>query len=52
MAVAAQGCRAVPYCRRRPERTILYQIVQQHLETDLRLAREDDWDGERVPAAD
>jgi len=51
MAVAAQGCRAVPYCPRDPEHTILYQIIQQHLETYLRLAREDDWDGERVPAA-
>lgn len=51
MAVAAQGCQAAPYCRRRPEHTILYQIIQQHLETDLSLAREDDWDGERVPAA-
>jgi len=52
MAVAAQGCQAAPYCRRHPEHTILYQIIQQHLETYLRLAREDDWDGERVPAAD
>jgi hypothetical protein len=28
MAVASQGCHAVPDCRRRPEQTALYQIVQ------------------------
>ena len=50
MAVASQGCRAVPYGRRRPEQTALYQVVQQHLETYLALAEEDDWDGQRVPA--
>ncbi len=52
MAVASQGCRALSYCRRHSERTILNQIIQQHLETYRTLAREDDWDGERVPAAD
>jgi len=50
MAVASRECQAAAYCRRRPEHTIPYQIIQQHLETYLRLAREDDWDGERVPA--
>ena len=50
MAVASQGCRPVPYGRRRPEQTALYQIVQQHLETYLALAREDDWNVQRVPA--
>jgi hypothetical protein len=50
MAVASQGCRSVPYCRRHPEQTALYQIVQQHLETYLALAGEDDWDAQRVPA--
>ena len=50
MAVAAQGCRAVPYSRRRPEHTVLYQLVQQHLETYLARAREEDGDGQRVPA--
>ncbi|MEJ2388650.1 MAG: transposase zinc-binding domain-containing protein [Chromatiaceae bacterium] len=50
MAVASQGCRPVPYTRRRPENTILYRVVQQQLETYLTLAREDDWDGCSVPA--
>ena len=50
MAAASQGCRPVPYRRRHPERTALYQVVQQHLETYLELAGEDDWDGQRVPA--
>jgi hypothetical protein len=50
MAVAPQGCRSVPYSRRHPEQTALYQVVQQHLETYLALAGEDDWDGQRVPA--
>ncbi len=35
--------------RHRPERTTLYQIVQQHLETYLALAEEADWDGWQVP---
>jgi hypothetical protein len=46
MAAVSQGCRAVAY--RRPEQTTLYQVVQQHLETYLALAGEDDWDGQRV----
>jgi len=50
MAVELQECGPVPYCRRHPERTTLYQVVQQHLETYLALAGEDDWDGQRVPA--
>ncbi len=50
MAVASQGLRSVPYCRRHPEQTALYQIVQQHLETYLALAGEDDWNVQRVPA--
>jgi hypothetical protein len=50
MAVTSQGCRPVPYGRRRPEQTALYRVVQQHLETYLALAAEDDWDGPRVPA--
>jgi len=50
MAVASQGCRSVPYCRRRPEQTALYQDVQQHLETYLAIAGEDDWNAQRVPA--
>ena len=51
MAVAARGACPIPYCRRRhPEQTALYQVVQQHLETYLALAGEDDWDGKRVPA--
>ena len=50
MAVASQGCGPAPYCRRHPEQTVLYQVVQQHLETYLALAGEDDWEGQRVPA--
>ena len=50
MAVASPGCGPAPYCRRHPEQTALYQVVQQHLETYLALAGEDDWDGQRVPA--
>jgi hypothetical protein len=52
MAVVSQGCQAVPDCRRHPEHTILCQIIQQHLETYLRLAREDDGHVELVPTAD
>jgi hypothetical protein len=37
------------YRRRRPERTVLYRLVQQHLETWLSRARESDPDG--VPMA-
>ena len=50
MAAASPGCGPAPYCRRHPEQTVLYQVVQQHLETYLALAQEDDWDGQRVPA--
>ena len=50
MAGAAQGCRAVPYSRRRPEHTVLYPLVQQHLQPDPARAREEDGDGRRVPA--
>lgn len=39
------GCRALPYGRRRPGQTALYQVVQQHLERYPTLAGEDDWDG-------
>ena len=50
MATASPGCAPASYCRRHPEQTVLYQVVQQHLETYLALAGEDDWDGQRVPA--
>ncbi|MBP6734583.1 MAG: transposase zinc-binding domain-containing protein [Chromatiaceae bacterium] len=36
------------YARRRPEPTVLYRLVQQHLETYLAPAREGDGDGQRV----
>ncbi|WPL14899.1 Putative transposase [Thiorhodovibrio litoralis] len=39
----------VAYRRRCPEHTALYQIVQQHLESFLALAREEDWGAPRVP---
>jgi hypothetical protein len=50
MAVASPGCGSAPYCRRHPSRSVLYQVVQQHLETYLTLVGEHDWDGQRVPA--
>lgn len=50
MAVASQGCRLSPYARRRPENTVLNRLVQQHLETYLALAREEDWGGHAVAA--
>jgi len=41
--------RAAPdYRRRRPERTALYRLVQQHLETWLARRRESDPDGNPV----
>ena len=50
MATESGGCRAAAYSRRHPEQTVLYRIVQQHLETYLMLSREGDWDGHAVPA--
>jgi hypothetical protein len=50
MAVESTGCGTAAYCRRRPEQTALFQVVQQHLETHLTLAGEDDRGGQRVPA--
>ena len=44
-----QGCRPAIYACRRPEQTVLYRLVQQHLETYLALAREGDGDGHAVP---
>jgi len=49
MAVAAAGACASPYCRRRPEHTVLYRLVQEHLETYLALTRDGDGDGPGVP---
>ena len=49
MAVAAPGACPVPYCRRRPEHTVLYRLVQEHLETYLALARDGDGSGQGVP---
>jgi len=37
------------YRRRRPERTALYRLVQQHLETWLARRRESDIDGVPIP---
>jgi hypothetical protein len=54
MVANPQGCRPArpaPYARRHPERTVLYRLVQKHLETYLALAREGDWKGQRVPAS-
>jgi hypothetical protein len=47
MAASPQGCRPAVYARRRPEQTVLYRLVQQHLETYLALAC--DGDGHAVP---
>ena len=49
MAVAAAGACPVPYSRRRPEHTVLYRLVQAHLETYLALARDGDGDAPGVP---
>jgi hypothetical protein len=49
MAANPQGCRRATYARRRPEQTVLYRLVQQHLETYLALACEGDGDGHAVP---
>ena len=55
-AAASTGCasKAAPlqlYRRRRPERTVLYRLVQQHLETWLARTRENDPDGFPVTAS-
>ena len=53
-ATGGGGCpaRRAPgiYERRRPEATILYQIVQQYLETYLALAQEAELDGQQMSA--
>ena len=49
MAANPQGCRPAAYARRRAEQTVLYRLVQQHLETYLALACGGDWDGHAVP---
>jgi len=38
MPTESQGCRTIAYRRRHPEQTVLNQVVQQHLESDLALA--------------
>ncbi|HEX9771986.1 MAG TPA: transposase zinc-binding domain-containing protein, partial [Steroidobacteraceae bacterium] len=47
LATGASAARV--YRRRRPERTALYRLVQQHLETWLARARESDPDGSPFP---
>lgn len=47
MAADPQGCRPAVCARRRPEQTVLYRLVQQHLETYFALACEGD--GHAVP---
>lgn len=55
-AHACQSRRPVPtagpaiYRRRHPERTVLYQVFQEHLESYLARARWEDPEGEIVPA--
>ena len=50
MGAESRGCRPAAYSRRHPEQSVLYRIVQRHLETYLMLAREGDWDCHAVPA--
>jgi len=47
---AATTSRTAVYQPRRPERTVVYQVVQRHLETWLEETRGRDPDGEPVPA--
>lgn len=47
---AQKSCVITPYRRRHPEQSLLYHVVQEHFETYLALARQDDWDGTAVPA--
>jgi hypothetical protein len=49
MAANPQGYRPAVYARRRPEQTVLYRLVQQHLETYLTLACEGEAIGHAVP---
>jgi hypothetical protein len=50
MAVVPQGGLLTPYRPRRPADTVLYRVVQQHLETYLALSREGLLDEDPVPA--
>jgi hypothetical protein len=43
------SCTTLIYRRRRPERAVLYRLVQQHLETYLTARREADPDGVPIP---
>ena len=43
------SCTTLVYRRRRPERTVLYRMVQQHLESWLAARREADPDGVPIP---
>jgi DNA-directed RNA polymerase subunit RPC12/RpoP len=45
-----QGCIPAPYRRRRPDKTVLYGVVQAHFETYLCRCGEGNWDGSAVPA--
>ena len=45
-----RGCIQAPYRRRRPDKTVLYRVVQAHFETYLCRCGEDNWDGSAVPA--
>ncbi|MBM4201290.1 MAG: IS91 family transposase [Gammaproteobacteria bacterium] len=47
---AATTARTAVYQSRRPERTVVYQVVQRHLETWLEESRGHDPEGEPVPA--
>jgi hypothetical protein len=49
VSTASCSSAARVYRRRRPERTVLYRLVQQHLETWLARTRETDPDG--IPVA-
>ena len=48
-SAAAQAGTRAPYRSRHPERTPLYQVMQEWLTTYLELARQEDWNGDAVP---
>ena len=47
-SAATQAGTRAPDCRGRPERTALYQVVQEWLTTYLERVRQEDWDGDAV----
>ena len=52
MDVRPQGCVTAPYRRRRPADTLLYRVVQNHLETFLSRGRDEWWETQVLPHAE